>query len=76
MAELNVQDEETVVLAAILTAVAGQATTRPEVGLTTDVRPTVPAKLNVLVRLTEIATPVPPELKLIGVPTLTVKSPT
>ncbi len=63
-------------LAAILAAVAGQATARPRVGLTTDVKLTVPAKLNVLVRLTEIATPVPPELKLIGVPTLTVKSPT
>lgn len=63
-------------MAAILTAVAGQATVSPEVGLTTEVRPTVPEKLNVLVRLTEIAAPVAPELKLTGVPTVIVKSPT
>ncbi len=39
-------------------------------------RVTVPAKLNVLVRLTEIADPEAPELKLTGLPTLIVKLPT
>ncbi len=63
-------------LAVRLMAVAGQVTVRPEVGLTTDERVTLPAKLNVLVRVTEIAAPVAPLSKLTGVPTLTLKSPT
>ncbi len=58
-----------------LVAVPGQVTVRPVVGLTTELRATVPAKLKVLVRLTETAAPAAPELKLTGVPTLTVKSP-
>ncbi len=74
--EVKVQDEDTVAFAVILTAVAGQVTVRPVVGLTTELRATVPAKLKVLVRLTEIAAPVAPVLKLTGVPTLMVKSPT
>ncbi len=63
-------------MAARLVAVAGQLTVKPEVGLTTELRLTLPTKLKVLVRLTEIAAPVAPELKLTGVPTEMVKSPT
>ncbi len=74
--ELKVQDADAVALAVRLVAVAGQVTVRPVVGLTTELRLTVPAKLNVLVRLTEIAAPVAPELKFTGVPTDIVKSPT
>ena len=61
--------------AVILTG-AGQVTVKPVAGLVTGVRVTVPAKLNVLVRETDIAEPVAPELKLTGVPTVIVKSPT
>ena len=39
-------------------------------------RPTEPTKLNVLVKETEIAEPVAPELKFTGLPTEIVKSPT
>ncbi len=74
--ELKVQDADAVALAVRLVAVAGQVTVRPVVGLTIELRLTVPAKLNVLVRLTEIAAPVAPELKFTGVPTDIVKSPT
>ncbi len=70
------QDAEVVALAVRLVTVAGQVTVNPVVGLVTAVRLTVPAKLNVLVRLTEIEAPVAPELKLTGVPELIVKSPT
>ncbi len=51
-------------------------TVNPVAGLVTGVRVTVPAKLNELVKLTDIAEPVAPELKLTGVPTLIVKLPT
>ncbi len=51
-------------------------TVRPVVGLATELSATVPAKLNVLVILTEIATPVVPVLKFTGVPTEMEKSPT
>ena len=51
-------------------------TVNPVAGLVTGVRATVPPKLKVLVRETDIAEPVAPELKLTGVPTLIVKSPT
>ncbi len=74
--ELRVQEADAVALAVILVAVAGQVTVRPVVGLTTEVRVTLPAKLKVLVRLTAIAAPVAPELKLTGVPADIVKSPT
>ncbi len=70
------QDAGVVALAVRVTAVAGQVTVSPVVGLTTDESATVPAKLKVLVRLTEIAEPVAPVLKLTGEPTLIVKSPT
>ncbi len=55
---------------------AGQVTVKPVTGLVTAVRVTVPAKLNVLVRETDIAEPVAPELKFTRVPTLIVKLPT
>ncbi len=74
--ELSVQDEDTVAFAVILTAVAGHVTVKPVVGLVTALRLIVPAKLNVLVRVTEIAAPVAPEFKFTGVPTPIVKSPT
>lgn len=73
--ELKVHDAATVALAVMLTG-AGQVKVKPVPGLVTGARPTVPAKLNVLVRLTDIAEPVSPELKLTGEPTLIVKLPT
>ena len=73
--ELRVHDAATVALAVMLTG-AGHVTVNPVAGLMTGVRATVPAKLNVLVRETEMAEPVAPELKLTGVPTLIVKLPT
>jgi len=54
---------------------AGHVTVKPA-GLTIWVRPIVPAKLKVLVRLTDIAEPVAPELKFTGLPIDIVKSPT
>jgi len=71
----RVQEAATVAFAVMLTG-AGQVTVKPVAGLTTAERLTVPAKLNVLVRETEIAEPVAPELKFTGVPTLIVKLPT
>ena len=68
-------DATTVAFAVILTG-AGQVTVKPVAGLVTGVRVAVPAKLNELVRLTDIAEPVAPELKLTGLPTLIVKLPT
>jgi len=70
-----VHEAATVAFAVMLTG-AGQVTVKPVAGLTTAERLTVPAKLNVLVRETEIAEPVAPELKFTGVPTLIVKLPT
>ena len=75
MVELKVQEAATVAFAVILTG-AGHVTVKPVAGLVTGVRVTVPAKLNELVRETDIADPVAPELKLTGLPTLMVKSPT
>ena len=68
-------DAATVAFAVILTG-AGHVTVNPVAGLVTAARVTVPAKLNVLVKLTDIAEPVAPELKFTGEPTLMVKSPT
>jgi len=73
--ELKVQEAATVAFAVMLTG-AGQVTVNPVAGLVTGVRVTVPAKLNVLVRETDIAEPVAPELKFTGEPTLIVKLPT
>ena len=72
--ELKVQEAATVAFAVILTG-AGHATVKPA-GLTIVVKPIVPAKLKVLVRLTDIAEPVAPELKFTGVLAEMVKSPT
>ena len=71
----RVQEAATVAFAVILTG-AGHVTVNPVTGLVTAARLIVPAKLNVLVRETEIAEPVAPELKFTGVPTLIVKLPT
>jgi hypothetical protein len=71
----RVQEAATVAFAVMLTG-AGHVTVKPVAGLVTAVRVTVPAKLNVLVRLTDIAAPVPPELKFTGVVVEIVKSPT
>jgi len=65
----------TVAFAVILTG-AGHVTVNPVAGLVTGVRLIVPAKLNVLVRETDIAEPVAPELKFTGILTEMVKSPT
>jgi len=73
--ELRVQEAATVAFAVILTG-AGHVTVSPVAGLVTGVRVTVPAKLNVLVKLTDIDEPVAPELKFTGLPTEMVKSPT
>jgi len=70
-----VHEAATVAFAVIVTG-AGQVTVNPVAGLMTGVRATVPAKLNVLVRETEITEPVAPELKFTGLPTEIVKSPT
>jgi hypothetical protein len=70
-----VHEAATVAFAVTLTG-AGQVTVSPVAGLTTAERLTVPAKLNVLVRETETAAPVAPELKLTGVDVEMVKSPT
>jgi hypothetical protein len=69
------QEAATVAFAVMLTG-AGQVTVKPVTGLVTGVRVTVPAKLNVLVRLTEMAAPVAPELKFTGVLVEMVKLPT
>jgi len=70
-----VHEAGTVAFAVTLTG-AGQVTVKPVAGLVAAVILTVPAKLNVLARETEIAEPVAPELKSTGVIVETVKSPT
>jgi len=59
-----------------LTRAVGQATPNPDDGLTVDVTSTPPAKLLVLDSKTETKAPVAPELKLTGLDTIIVKSPT
>jgi hypothetical protein len=73
--ELRVHDAATVEFALMLTG-AGHVTVRPVTGLVTGDRATVPAKLKVLVRETEMAEPIAPELKFTGLLTEMVKSPT
>ena len=70
------QDAVTVALAVIAVAVVGHVTVRPVAGVTAEARLMLPAKLNVLVRVTVIAEPVEPLLKLTGELTERVKSPT
>ena len=65
----------TVAFAVMLTG-AGHVTVNPVAGLVTGVRLTVPTKLKVLVKLTDIDEPVAPELKFTGLPAEMVKSPT
>lgn len=67
---------EAVAFAARVVAPVGQLTAKLAVGLVTGLRLTVPAKLNLLARLTEARAPVAPKLKFTGVPTDIVKSPT
>ncbi len=76
MVEARVHDAVTVALAVMEVAVVGHVTVRPVAGETTEVRPIVPAKLNVLVRVTVIAEPVAPLLKFTGEETDRVKPPT
>ncbi len=76
MVEARVHDAVTVAFAVIEVAVVGQVTVRPVAGATADVKLIVPAKLNVLVRVTVIADPVAPLLKLTGEPAEMLKSPT
>ncbi len=74
--ELKAQDPVPVPLTVNVTAVAWQATVRPAVGLTTEERLTLPAKLKRPVSETELDAPGAPVLKLTGLPTEIVKSPT
>ena len=69
-------DAVTVALAVILVAVVGHVTVRPVAGVTTEARLILPAKFWILVRVTVIAEPVAPPLKLTGDVTESVKSPT
>ncbi len=69
------QETDTVTFAERLVAVAGQVAARPTTGLTTEVRATVPAKLDELVSETESDAEAP-ELKFTGVPIEIAKSPT
>ena len=66
----------TVALAVIAVAVVGHVTARPVTGETAELRLILPTKLNVLVRVTVMAEPVAPLLKLTGELTEIVKSPT
>jgi hypothetical protein len=59
-----------------LTRTVGQAEASPEDGLTADVTLIFPTKLLVLAIETEMKAPAAPELKLIGLVTAIVKSPT
>jgi hypothetical protein len=73
--ETKVHEAATVALAVMITG-AGHVTVKPVTGLVTGVRAIVPTKLNVLVRETDIAEPVAPELKFTGEPMVIVKLPT
>lgn len=73
-AELRAQEVFAVAFALRVTA-AEQVIVKPE-GVEVLLRLTVPAKLKVLVSLTDIVVPMGPELKLNGVPTDIAKSPT
>ena len=63
-------------MAVMAVAVVGQVTVRPVTGETTETRLILPAKFWTLVRVTVIADPVAPLLKLTGDDTESVKSPT
>ena len=63
--DARVHDAVTVAFATMLVAVAGHIALRPA-GVTTDDRLIVPAKLNVLVKVTVIDEPDAPLLKLTG----------
>ena len=75
-AELRLHLAPAVPFIPILTSAIGQATLSPEDGLTAEVTLMFPAKLFVLVSRTEMKVPAAPELKLIGLVTAIVKSPT
>ncbi len=74
--ELKVQEPATVLLADTAMGVDVQLTVRPVEGLATALRVTLPAKLKVLVRETDMEAPVAPELKLTGLLAEIVKAPT
>lgn len=74
--EAKVHEVDTVPLEFRAVADAGQVTVKPAIGVTREFKDTVPEKLKVLVRLTDIASPVAPALKLTGPSTRIVKSPT
>lgn len=73
--EPRVQEAPSVTLAVIAVVEVGQVTARPALGLTVEAIVMLPAKLKVLVKLTEITMPLAPELKLTGVPMDIEKSP-
>ena len=74
--EVRLQDAPSVTLAVMAMEEVGQLTVRPVLGLTVEAIVMPPAKLKVLVRLSDNAVPMDPELKLTGVPPDTEKSPT
>ena len=74
--DASVQDAVTVALAVMLVAVVGQVTVRPVAGVTEADRLILPTKFWTLVRVTVMAAPVAPLLKLTGEDTEIVKSPT
>lgn len=76
MVDARVHEAVTVALAVMAVAVVGQLTVRPLAGVTAEVKLMLPAKLNVLVRVTVMADPVAPLLKLTGDVAEIVKSPT
>ncbi len=74
--DARVHDAVTVALAVIDVALVGHVTVNPVAGVTTEDRLMVPPKFWTLVRVTVIAEPVAPLLKLTGLLTEIVKSPT
>lgn len=69
-------DAVTVAFAAIAVAVVGHVTVNPVAGVTAEVRLIEPEKSKVLVRVTVIAEPIAPLLKLTGELTVKVNCPT
>ena len=73
--DVNVQDADVVAFAVSMTAVVGQVMVKRPLGLTVEVRDTLPAKLRVLFKETGTAVPVAPMLRLTEFAVI-VKSPT
>lgn len=72
--DANEQGPEAVVFAVSMTAVMGQVTINRPLALTVEVIDTLPAKLRVLFKETDMAVPVAPALRLTEL-TVMLKSP-